>query len=803
MAVSFDKLLGKPLLHNHSGYVSTTGDTMTGLLTLSGAPTADLHAATKKYVDDTAGSGGGASTALDNLASVDINASLLVDTDSAYDLGSSVKYWANAYLDKIYLDADSTIINTDVDAWNAHLTNDGSDHSFIDQSVVSGATPTFTGTNFTGIDISAGTNLAVTSPIVLTDDTLSLDQSAVDHGTIGGLSDDDHTQYILHSLAAAANDFLVASGANTYVKKTLAETGTILEGDIDHGNLQGLSTGADHSYIDQSVVSGATPTFTGTNITGVPAASILAGTFGTGAYVFDNAISGITTLGMGGNLTNYEAVNDGNPEIRIGSADANEGHIQAVYNSGAQTLDYLEIKTDSAGEGDIVLSPAGNVGIGTTGPTYKLDVSSPTSDVGTKDVQRWGLLGQEANYNLQYQQVVAAGLIKHVFNVTNGGTPYDNNLVLDRGNVGIGGTVPSAKLSFGNYYINTATPTADQQTSHIRLYDAGDGNTNYGIGVSTQALNIAANQNTGTIRLYTNSSERVRIANTGYVGIGTTSPANPLAVNRSADGVIVDFESADTVEGNVSISGNTTSYNAFVGSHYTQLKDEQSEPPVGAVVVSTGEIIPCEHSKEEIKEVLVEKDAFEEITIPSIEAKEPVIKLEYYIEDGEVLNKEIITPVIDAEEVRIETRLKENHRLDKETGKIYRKDISLKVQDVSKKEYFTYVDTTTTKGDKRAYGVWFGKMSDDAKGMSFGQDNKPVYLIAQVGFFKIRVTDTNGNIENGDYLETSERPMEAQKQTSSARLNSTVAKALVTVDWTKEKVDTKLNYKWKLISCTF
>ena len=32
-------------------YVKKAGDTMTGLLTLSGAPTSDLHAATKKYAD--------------------------------------------------------------------------------------------------------------------------------------------------------------------------------------------------------------------------------------------------------------------------------------------------------------------------------------------------------------------------------------------------------------------------------------------------------------------------------------------------------------------------------------------------------------------------------------------------------------------------------------------------------------------------------------------------------------------------------------------------------------------------------
>jgi len=91
-----------------------------------------------------------------------------------------------------------------------------------------------------------------------------------DHGDLANLLIDDHTQYILHSLADAADDFLVASGDNVFIKKTLAEVGAILEGDLDHGNLQGLSTGADHSYIDQDVTSGSSPTLDGTNFTGVP-----------------------------------------------------------------------------------------------------------------------------------------------------------------------------------------------------------------------------------------------------------------------------------------------------------------------------------------------------------------------------------------------------------------------------------------------------------------------------------------------------------------------------------------------------
>jgi hypothetical protein len=47
--------------------------------------------------------------------------------------------------------------------------------------------------------------------------------------------------HIKHTLADAANDFLVASGADVFVKKTLAETGAILEGDINHDNLQGFA----------------------------------------------------------------------------------------------------------------------------------------------------------------------------------------------------------------------------------------------------------------------------------------------------------------------------------------------------------------------------------------------------------------------------------------------------------------------------------------------------------------------------------------------------------------------------------
>jgi len=44
----------------------------------------------------------------------------------------------------------------------------------------------------------------------------------------------------------------------------------------------------------------------------------------------------------------YNPVNDASPEIRIGAVDAEELHIQSVYDAGAQTLNYVLFQTDVA-----------------------------------------------------------------------------------------------------------------------------------------------------------------------------------------------------------------------------------------------------------------------------------------------------------------------------------------------------------------------------------------------------------------------------------------------------------------------
>ena len=72
-----------------------------------------------------------------------------------------------------------------------------------------------------------------------------------------------------------------------------------------------------------------------------------------------------------------------------------------------------------------------------------------------------------------------------------------------------------------------------------------------------------------------------------------TVAANPaLYVNRlTDDGDLVRFYQADTQEGSISVSGNTVSYNAFAGSHWSQLQDG-SKPDIlrGTVMESINEL---------------------------------------------------------------------------------------------------------------------------------------------------------------------------------------------------------------------
>jgi hypothetical protein len=136
----------------------------------------------------------------------------------------------------------------------------------------------------------------------------------------------------------------------------------------------------------------------------------------------------------------------------------------------------------------------------------------------------------------------------------------------------------------------------------------------------------------GNFLVFTNSAagagnvtERMRIDSSGRVGIGKTPDAsytttgvelNPsgygifarsgdtaLYVERAAnDGTLVSFSQAGNVEGSISVSGATVSYNQFLGAHWAALFDwSRPEIKIGTILETINELTDWKYAVIEVE----------------------------------------------------------------------------------------------------------------------------------------------------------------------------------------------------------
>ena len=91
-----------------------------------------------------------ATRALDNLASTAVNDHIIPDSDNDTDLGSATYHWNDLYIKGNLDNGTNTVTVANVKSAYDHVSANGTSHSYIDQTIVSGATPTFGVTNFTG-----------------------------------------------------------------------------------------------------------------------------------------------------------------------------------------------------------------------------------------------------------------------------------------------------------------------------------------------------------------------------------------------------------------------------------------------------------------------------------------------------------------------------------------------------------------------------------------------------------------------------------------------------------------------------
>ena len=158
-----DLLLNRQL--NFPTIPDETDEKMTGFLSDLNTVLSDEQRRTFDSIEALANATAGATTALDNLASVAINTSLISDTDDTDDLGSAAKQWKDLYIDGT-ANIDSLVADTaDIDGG----TIDGATIATSDITVGAGKT----------LDVSAGT-------LTLADNQISGDK--VEGGTIASIT---------------------------------------------------------------------------------------------------------------------------------------------------------------------------------------------------------------------------------------------------------------------------------------------------------------------------------------------------------------------------------------------------------------------------------------------------------------------------------------------------------------------------------------------------------------------------------------------------------------------------------------
>ena len=266
------------------------------------------------------------------------------------------------------------------------------------------------------------------------------------------------------------------------------------------------------------------------------------------------------------------------------------------YTGSAQITGSLGVTGSGDFSKDITVN--GNVGIGTTTPSYKLEVSGSALISGSELIFK----GSSTDFNIQND---AGSNIARIATTTGGtsrlylydylsnpagalhfeGTSYEDTGIAIRsgsssdtlflisrdvnqntmqvygnsyfsGSVGIGTATPSYLLSVGdgetNTFIEKITPSGSifiGSSNNIRFgFDPGKVNLAFSTGGPNNDVPLAIGtfNSAQHLILGTNNTERMRISGSnGYVGIGTTLPTASLHVNSGVTNKVAVFESTD------------------------------------------------------------------------------------------------------------------------------------------------------------------------------------------------------------------------------------------------------------------